>query len=75
MENGLLALIKFSRDPKRYKEEKITNAIEDEDIDTLAGTIFTTDKVHLSLYEKYTFLVSVGRLPVACLMHKTRANI
>ena len=45
MEKGLLALMKYSRDPKKHKDEKIAKELETENTDALAETIFKTDQV------------------------------
>ena len=45
MEKGLLSLIKYSRDPKKQKEDKLAKALEDENTDALADTIFKNDQV------------------------------
>ena len=45
MEKGLLTLLRYSRDPKKQKDKKIAKAVGDANLDALAETIFTTDKV------------------------------
>ena len=45
MEKSLLSLIKYSRDPKKQKEDKLAKALEDKNTDALADTIFKNDQV------------------------------
>ena len=45
MEKGLLSIIKYSRDPKKHKKETLAMALENENTDALAETIFKTDQV------------------------------
>ena len=45
MEKSLLSLIKYSRDPKKQKEDKLAKALEDKNTDVLADTIFKNNQV------------------------------
>ena len=45
MEKGLLALIKYSRDPAKLKSDKIVRAVQNEDFIALAKIVFTSNKV------------------------------
>ena len=51
MEKGLMALVRYSRDPAKLKSDKIVRAVQNGDYIALAKMVFTSNKVYwCSLY-------------------------